>query len=47
MAVGGLKFVEEKLSDELRKSSNIKRTLDTAMGMMKFIDNFTYDAGKT
>jgi hypothetical protein len=47
MACGGLKFVEEKLSPELKKSSNIKRTLDLAIGMMKFIDNFTYEAGKT
>jgi class 3 adenylate cyclase len=46
MACGGLKFVEERLSDDLKKYSNVKRTLDLAIGMMKFIDKFTYDAGK-
>ena len=46
MACGGLKFVEEKLSADLKKSSNVKRTLDLAIGMMNFINTFTYEAGK-
>jgi hypothetical protein len=46
MACGGLKFVEDKLSEDLKKKSNVKRTLDLAIGMMKFIDTFTYEAGK-
>ncbi len=46
MACGGLKFVEETLHKDVKKSSHVKRTLDLAIGMMKFIDTFTYDAGK-
>lgn len=46
MACGGLKFIEENLDDELKKSSPSKRVLDLALGMMGYIDKFTYDAGK-
>lgn len=47
MACGGLKFVEERLTDDQKQHSSVKRTLDLAIGMMKFIDTFTYDAGKS
>lgn len=46
MACGGLKFIEEKLGQELKEKTPTKRILDLALGMMDYIDKFTYDAGK-
>ena len=46
MACGGLKFLEEKLGDDVKTSSPTKRAVDVAIGMMEFIDGFTYGTGR-
>lgn len=45
MACGGLKFIEEKLSEEQKSKSATKRMVDVAIEMMNYIDTFTYGKG--
>ena len=46
MACGGLKFVEEELSDEIKKKSPTERVVELAKEMFKFVEGFTYKDGK-
>lgn len=46
MACGGLKFIESTLGRELASKSPALRTVQLAKAMMKFIDDYTYKAGK-
>jgi class 3 adenylate cyclase len=46
MACGGLKFIEAGLEPALAKKSPAVRTVQLAKSMMKFIDDYTYKAGK-
>lgn len=46
MACGGLKFIEATLDKELAKRSPALRTVQLAKAMIKFIDDYTYKAGK-
>jgi len=45
MVCGGLKVVEEKLSDDQKLRSPCKRTIELAVDMMEFIHHFTYGPG--
>lgn len=45
MACGGLKFIEEKLTDGQKSDSPIKRLVEVAIEMMNFIDTFSYGKG--
>lgn len=46
MACGGLKFIEATVDKEIAKRSPAIRTVQLAKAMMKFIDDYTYKAGK-
>jgi hypothetical protein len=48
MACGGLKFVESNLGARQLKSlqPHLRATVTMAFQMMKFIDDYTYKAGK-
>ena len=46
MACGGLKFIESNLGAELKVYNHTSRTVTMAIEMMKFIDDYTYKAGK-
>jgi class 3 adenylate cyclase len=46
MACGGLKFIEATLDRDLAKRSPAVRTVQLAKAMVKFIDDYTYKAGK-
>jgi class 3 adenylate cyclase len=46
MACGGLKFIESSLTPDLKMYNPTVRTVTMAMEMMKFIDDYTYKAGK-
>lgn len=46
MACGGLKFIESTLDRELSSKSPVIRTVQLAQAMGKFIDDYTYKAGK-
>ena len=46
MACGGLKFIESGLDKSLKVYSPAYRTVKMALEMMKFIEDYTYKAGK-
>ena len=46
MAAGGLKFIENKLPQEMTSRHFILRTIDLSKQMMQFTQTYTYRAGK-
>jgi hypothetical protein len=46
MACGGLKFIDSGLDKSLSSRSSTSRTVQMALAMVKFIDGYTYKAGK-
>jgi phospholipid-translocating ATPase len=46
MGCGGLKFVENELSDEVKKLNPTQRCVNLAKDMMKFVEGFTYNEGR-
>ena len=46
IAAGGLKFLEGTLSPEMSTKNPVHRAFKAALSMQKYIDDFTYKAGK-